>query len=79
MSCGRCLSPRIDESPPLPPANGKILRLIAQGRRMKEIAADLKISVRTVEDHKSQLLHVLGVQSTADLIRYAVKQGLISD
>ena len=46
---------------------------------MKEIAADLKISVRTVEDHKSQLLHVLGVKSTADLIRFAVKQGLISD
>ena len=56
-----------------------ILRLVAQGKRMKEIAADLKISVRTVEDHKSQLLHVLGVKSTADLIRFAVKQGLISD
>lgn len=57
----------------------EILRLVAQGKRMKEIAADLNISVRTVEDHKSQLLHVLGVKSTADLIRFAVKQGLISD
>lgn len=57
----------------------EILRLVAQGKRMKEIAAELKISVRTVEDHKSQLLHVLGVKSTADLIRFAVKQGLISD
>lgn len=57
----------------------EILQLVAQGKRMKEIAAHLKISVRTVEDHKSQLLHVLGVKSTADLIRFAVKQGLISD
>ena len=57
----------------------EILRLVAQGKRMKEIAADLKISVRTVEDHKSQLLQVLGVKNTADLIRFAVKQGLISD
>jgi DNA-binding NarL/FixJ family response regulator len=44
----------------------EVLLLIAQGKRMKEIAADLKISVRTVEDHKSQLLHVLGVKSTAE-------------
>ena len=57
----------------------EILGLIAQGKRMKEIAGDLKISVRTVEDHKSQLLHVLGAKSTADLIRFAVKQGLIPD
>ncbi|MFD1987406.1 response regulator [Mesorhizobium newzealandense] len=65
--------------PSLTSRQREILRMIAQGKRMKEIAADLKISVRTVEDHKSQLLHALGVQSTADLIRYAVKQGLISD
>ena len=63
----------------LTPRQREILRLVAQGKRMKEIAADLKISVRTVEDHKSQLLHVLGAKSTADLIRFAVKQGLISD
>jgi DNA-binding NarL/FixJ family response regulator len=63
----------------LTPRQREILRLVAQGKRMKEIAADLKISVRTVEDHKSQLLHVLGVKSTADLIRYAVKQGLTFD
>jgi two-component system, NarL family, response regulator NreC len=57
----------------------EVLQLIAQGKRMKEIAADLKISVRTVEDHKSQLLVALGVKSTADLVRFAVKHGLVSD
>jgi len=57
----------------------EVLRLIAQGKRMKEIAAELKISVRTVEDHKSQLLAALGARSTADLVRFAVKQGLIPE
>ena len=57
----------------------EVLRLIAQGKRMKEIAADLNISVRTVEDHKSQLLVALGVKSTADLVKFALKHGLVSD
>ena len=57
----------------------EVLQLIAQGKRMKEIAADLKISVRTVEDHKSQLLLALGVKSTADLVKFAMKRGLVSD
>jgi two-component system, NarL family, response regulator NreC len=57
----------------------EVLQLIAQGKRMKEIASDLKISVRTVEDHKSQLLVALGVKSTADLVKFAVKHGLVSD
>jgi DNA-binding NarL/FixJ family response regulator len=57
----------------------EVLQLIAQGKRMKEIAADLNISVRTVEDHKSQLLVALGVKSTADLVKFAVKHGLVLD
>jgi len=57
----------------------EVLQLIAQGKRMKEIAADLNISVRTVEDHKSQLLVALGAKSTADLVKFAMKRGLVSD
>jgi DNA-binding NarL/FixJ family response regulator len=57
----------------------EILQLIAQGKRMKEIAARMKISVRTVEDHKAHLLTALGVSSTAELVKFAVKQGLVSD
>jgi DNA-binding NarL/FixJ family response regulator len=56
-----------------------VLRLIAQGRRMKEIAAELHLSVRTVEDHKAQLLRALEASSTADLVRFAVKRGLVAD
>jgi two-component system, NarL family, response regulator NreC len=55
----------------------EILRLIVQGKRMKEIAADLGISVRTVEEHKANLLEMLGASGTADLVRIAIKQGLV--
>lgn len=70
---------RGDDRPSLSPRQLELLRLIAQGKRMKEIAAQLNISVRTVEDHKSQLLAALGAKSTADLVKFAVKQGLIPE
>jgi two-component system, NarL family, response regulator NreC len=59
----------------LTPRQIEVLRLIARGKRMKEIAAELNLSVRTVEDHKARLMQVLGVSTTADLVRFAVKQG----
>ena len=59
------------------PRQLEILRLIAQGKRMKEIAAELNLSVRTIEDHKAQLLRMLGVDSTAELVKFAVRQGLV--
>lgn len=62
---------------PLTSRQLEVLLAIAQGKRMKEIAADLKISVRTVEDHKAQLLHALDAKTNADLVRFAVKQGLL--
>jgi len=64
---------------PLSSRQVDVLRLIAQGKRMKEIAAQLKISVRTVEDHKSQLLAALGAKSTADLVKYALRHGLFPE
>jgi DNA-binding NarL/FixJ family response regulator len=68
----------IEEGPPaLTPRQLDILRLIAQGKRMKEIAAELDLSVRTIEDHKAQLLRRLHADSTADLVRFAVRQGLV--
>jgi DNA-binding NarL/FixJ family response regulator len=54
-----------------------VLRLILEGRRMKEIAATLQLSTRTVETHKYEMMEVLGVHSTAELVRYAVKHRLI--
>jgi DNA-binding NarL/FixJ family response regulator len=63
-------------APELSPRKREILALIARGKRMKEIAAELDISIRTVEDHKYQLMRALGVESTAELVRFAVKLGL---
>jgi two-component system, NarL family, response regulator NreC len=74
----RTISQSDPENHPLTSRQREVLLLIAQGKRMKEIAAHLKISVRTVEDHKSQLLQVLGAKTTADLVKFAVKQGLVS-
>jgi len=63
----------------LTPRQREVLRLLAQGKRMKEIAAELNISVRTIENHKAQLLQVLGLGSTADLVRFAIKQRIVPD
>jgi two-component system, NarL family, response regulator NreC len=53
----------------------EVLRLIVEGRRMKEIAAVLNLSTRTVETHKYEMMRALGVQSTAELVRYALQRG----
>lgn len=72
-------SPPADAEGVLTPRQRDVLRLIADGKRMKEIAAELDISVRTVEGHKAQLMQVLGVESTADLIRFAIKQHIVPE
>jgi DNA-binding NarL/FixJ family response regulator len=63
----------------LTPRQREVLRLLAQGKRAKEIAAELDLSVRTVENHKAHLLHVLNLGSTADLIRFAIKQRIVPE
>jgi DNA-binding NarL/FixJ family response regulator len=56
----------------------EVLRLIAQGKTMKEVAAALDISTRTAEAHKYQMMHDLGVNSVAQLVQFAIQQGLIT-
>ncbi len=56
----------------------EVLRLIAQGKTMKEVAAVLDISTRTAEAHKYQMMHDLGVNSVAQLVQFAIQQGLIA-
>lgn len=56
----------------------EVLQLIAEGRSAKEIAAILKISTRTAEAHKAHILEVLGLRSTAELVQYAIRNGIIS-
>jgi len=45
---------------------------------MKEVAAVLQISTRTAEAHKYQMMHDLGVNSVAQLVQFAIQQGLIT-
>ncbi|HSQ11617.1 MAG TPA: response regulator transcription factor [Candidatus Deferrimicrobium sp.] len=61
----------------LSPRQLEVLRFIAEGRRMKEIAALLDLSTRTVETHKYEMMRSLGVESTAELVRYAIQIGLV--
>jgi DNA-binding NarL/FixJ family response regulator len=65
--------------PQLTPRQRDVLRLIVKGQRMKEIAASLGLSVRTVETHKYEMMEALGVHSTAELVRYALDRRLMPD
>jgi DNA-binding NarL/FixJ family response regulator len=74
------MSATTDASEPrLTPRQQDVLRLIVEGRRMKEIAATLELSVRTVESHKYAMMQSLGVSSTAELVKYAITRRLIAD
>jgi DNA-binding NarL/FixJ family response regulator len=57
----------------------EVLRLIAVGHSNKEVAAQLKISVKTVEVHKSNAMRKLGLTGRVDVIRYGVLQGWLYD
>jgi DNA-binding CsgD family transcriptional regulator len=70
---------RIPSYEQLSPREREVIRLIARGRTNKEIAKRLSISVRTVERHRSSIMDKLGLQNRAELIAYAVQQGLLRD
>jgi DNA-binding NarL/FixJ family response regulator len=62
----------------LTPRQREVLQLVIDGCTMKEIATRLGISTRTAETHKYEMMEGLGVETTAELIQYAVKLGLTS-
>ena len=57
----------------------EILRLIASGFTNKKIADKLSISVKTVETHRAKILQKLDAHTTAELVRYAIKTGLLEE
>lgn len=63
----------------LTPRQREVLRLLADGKRMKEIAAILGLSTRTVETHKYEMMQALGLGSTAELVKYALKHDLTAE
>jgi len=60
------------------PRQRQEVTMIAEGLTMKDVAAALGLSPRTVEAHKYQVMQTLGLQTTADLIRYALEHRLTS-
>lgn len=56
----------------------EVVKLVAEGCSAKQIASSLKISVRTAEAHKANALDALGFTSTAELVQYAIRHGIIS-
>ncbi len=62
----------------LTPRQREVLQLIAEGRSAKEIATILHISSRTAEFHKYQMMQDLDLHSSAELIQYAIKHGVVS-
>lgn len=69
-------APVYKENFTLTPRQREVLQLLSAGYTMKEIANRLNISTRTAESYKYQIMEGLGVQSTAELIQYAIKLGL---
>jgi DNA-binding NarL/FixJ family response regulator len=62
---------------PLTPRQREVLQLVAEGHTMREVASILRISPRTAESHKYEIMQTLGVDTTAALIQYAVRLRLV--
>ncbi|MFB3788970.1 MAG: response regulator [bacterium] len=62
----------------LTPREREVLSLIAAGKTNKEMADALFVSEKTIESHRFQIMHKLGIHNLADLIKYAVREGFTS-
>jgi DNA-binding NarL/FixJ family response regulator len=66
----------VDEQEKLTDRQREVLQLLAEGKVMKEVGAILNMTTRTVAFHKYRIMEVLGAKSSADLVKYAVKNHL---
>jgi DNA-binding NarL/FixJ family response regulator len=55
----------------------EIVQLLAEGRSNKEVAGALRIAVKTVETHRTNILHKLNLHSVAEIVRYAVRNKIV--
>jgi DNA-binding NarL/FixJ family response regulator len=62
----------------LTPRQIEVLRMVAEGRRTRDIASALKLSVKTVESHRGEVMKRLGMHDVVSLVRYAARVGLIA-
>ena len=62
---------------PLTSRELEVLKLVAEGKSSRQIAELLVVSIKTVERHRADILHRLGLRDRVDLTRYAIRRGLI--
>jgi DNA-binding NarL/FixJ family response regulator len=62
----------------LTPRQIEVLRMVAEGHRTRDIASELKLSVKTVESHRGEVMKRLGMHDVVSLVRYAARIGLIT-
>lgn len=69
----------VAEPPPVPLSarETEITKLLAQGHSNKDVARQLGISVKTVDTHRTNLMRKLGLHSITELVRYAIRHGLV--
>ena len=60
------------------PRELEILQLIVAGKSNKEIATELNLSVNTVAVHRANIMDALGIHKTAELVVYAIRNGLVN-
>jgi len=72
------MSGKADPLDQLTPRQREILQLIAEGHSSKQIAHRLDASVKTIESHRASLMERLDIHDIAGLVRYAIRQGLVS-
>jgi len=72
-----CLTDGAPAADPLTPREREVLQLVAEGKTTKEIGIILGRSTRTAESHRVRVMKKLGIHTTAGLVRYAIRQGLV--
>ena len=55
----------------------EVLQMIAEGKKNKEVAATLNLSVYTIDAHRGKIMEKLNLHSTGELVRFAVRNGLV--
>jgi DNA-binding NarL/FixJ family response regulator len=68
-----------DAAGTLSPRERQIVQLLSEGQSNKEVARTLNVSVKTVETHRSNVMRKMGFDSLADLVRYAIRNKIVSD
>jgi two-component system, NarL family, response regulator NreC len=71
-------SPESPAFPSLSMREREVLQLLAEGKSTKEIASTLKVSIKTIETHRRQIMGKLQINSVAELTKYAIREGLTS-